>query len=175
MKLHSVAARTTLAIGALAVLAFALAAWLITRSVGSVQEASARRELAALAHREAEAVGRSLENHMAQVRGMAAAAEVEAGLPRPSRERLRQLVERNIARDAEALGYWFEMAPDGFDGRDREFLGSRDGGYADTKGRVSIILCPRQRWGGAAAARQRRRRRAGGRATTPRRATATAR
>ncbi|GIX37364.1 MAG: chemotaxis protein [Silanimonas sp.] len=140
MKLHSVAARTTLAIGALAVLAFALAAWLITRSVGSVQEASARRELAALAHREAEAVGRSLENHMAQVRGMAAAAEVEAGLPRPSRERLRQLVERNIARDAEALGYWFEMAPDGFDGRDREFLGSREGDYADAKGRISIYF-----------------------------------
>ena len=77
MKLQSIAARTTLAIGALAVLAFALAAWLITRSVGSVQEASAQRELAALAHREAEAVARSLENHMAQVRGMAAAAEVD--------------------------------------------------------------------------------------------------
>jgi hypothetical protein len=140
VKLQSIAARTTLAIGALAVLAFALAAWLITRSVGSVQEASAQRELAALAHREAEAVARSLENHMAQVRGMAAAAEVEAGLPRPSRERLRQLVERNIARDAEALGYWFEMAPDGFDGRDREFTGSREGGYADTKGRISIYF-----------------------------------
>lgn len=139
MRFRSVAARTTLVIGVITVLAFVLTAWFITSTVSRSQEASARRELTALASREAANVARSIENHIAQVRGMAAAAEIEAASAQPSRERLRLLAERNMARDHTALGYWFEMKPNDFDGHDSEFTGDRArAGYADATGRISI-------------------------------------
>ena len=137
--MKSIAARTTLAIGLLAVVAFGIAAWLINQKASQVQEASANRELEAVAQREAEAVARSLENRIAQVRGLAAAGEIEALAPRPSRARLGAYVERNLQRDPDALGYWYEMAPDAFDGRDAEFADDWQGnfGFPGT-GRISI-------------------------------------
>jgi methyl-accepting chemotaxis protein len=140
MRSHSVAARTTVAIGALTVLAFVFTAWVISRSVTAAQTAVAERELATLAAREAESVARDLENHLAQVRGMAAAIEVESAQPKPSRERLARLVEQTTARDKSVVGYWLEMAPNAFDGRDGEFAGKEKlpGALADKNGRVSI-------------------------------------
>ena len=137
--MRSIAARTTLAIGLLAVLAFGVAAWLINQRASQVQEESANRELEAVAFREAEAVARSLENRIAQVRGLAAAGEVEAIQARPSRARLDELVARNLQSDADALGYWYEMAPDGFDGRDAEFVDAPEGSFAiPGTGRISL-------------------------------------
>jgi methyl-accepting chemotaxis protein len=137
----SIAARTTLAIGLLAVLAFGIAAWLINQKASQVQEASANRELEALAYREAEAVARSLENRLAQVRGMAVDGEVEALKPNPSRQALHDAAMANLVSDEEALGYWFEMGPEAFDARDAEFVDAGPAQYAyPGTGRISIYV-----------------------------------
>ena len=121
--MRSVAARTTVAIGVLAVAAFGLAAWLINEKASSVQTASAEAELAALADGQAYRVRLAMENTLAQVRGLAEATEAEMARPRPDRRFIREVVARYARRDVAALGYWVEFERNAFDGRDAEFVG----------------------------------------------------
>lgn len=122
--MRSIAAKTTLAIGALAVLAFFIAAWLINRKASEVQVDTATAQLASLAESQAFRVRLAMENSLAQVRGLADTTEAEMAQPRPDREFLHQVVGRYTQRDTSALGYWVEFEANAFDGRDREFVGT---------------------------------------------------
>jgi len=122
--MKSIAARTTLAIGFLAVLAFGSAAWLINATASRVQTESAKTELQSLAEAQSYRVRLAMENSLAQVRGLADATEAEMAQPRPSRELIHDMVGRYTRRDTTALGYWVEFERDAFDGRDADYLGN---------------------------------------------------
>ena len=122
--MRSIAARTTFAIGALAVVAFAVAAWLIGSAASRVQTKTAQGELASLAAAEALRVRLAMESTLAQVRGLADATEAEMGRARPDRMFIHDVVGRYTRRDTTALGYWVEFERDAFDGRDADFIGN---------------------------------------------------
>lgn len=128
--MRSVAARTTFAIGMLAVLAFGFAAWLINSKAAAVQTASAEATLSAVAQGQALWVRLMLENTLAQVRGLAEVVQAEMAKPRPDRRFIRDVIARYAQRDAAALGYWVEFERDGFDGRDAQFVGQGELGIA---------------------------------------------
>jgi len=121
--MRSIAARTTLAIGTLAVLAFGAAAWLINATATRVQTASATEGLAAIAEAQAYRVRLAMENTLGAVRGLADATEAEMSRQRPDRAFMHDVVRRYTARDRTALGYWLEFEREGFDGRDADFIG----------------------------------------------------
>ena len=122
--MRSIAARTTLGIGALAIVAFATAAWLINSKASEVQTASAESELHSLAEAQAYRVRLAMENTLAMVRGLADATEAEMARERPSRELINDMVGRYTRRDTTALGYWVEFERDAFDGRDADYIGN---------------------------------------------------
>jgi methyl-accepting chemotaxis protein len=122
--MRSIAARTTIGIGALAIVAFAVAAWLINRKASEVQTASAENELQSLAESQAYRVRLAMENTLAQVRGLADATEAEMARERPSRELINDMIGRYTRRDTTALGYWVEFEREAFDGRDADFIGN---------------------------------------------------
>jgi methyl-accepting chemotaxis protein len=122
--MRSIAARTTLGIGGLAIVAFAVAAWLINGKASEVQTESAESELHSLAESQAYRVRLAMENTLAQVRGLADATEAEMARERPSRELINDMVGRYTRRDTTALGYWVEFERDAFDGRDADFIGN---------------------------------------------------
>jgi methyl-accepting chemotaxis protein len=122
--MKSIAARTTFAIGLLAVLAFGAAAWLINATASRVQTESAKAELQSLAEAQAYRVRLAMENSLAQVRGLADATEAEMARERPSRELIHDMVGRYTRRDTTALGYWVEFEREAFDGRDADYIGN---------------------------------------------------
>jgi len=122
--MRSIAARTTLGIGALAIVAFGAAAWLINGKASQVQTESAESELHSLAESQAFRVRLAMENTLAQVRGLADATEAEMARERPSRELINDMVGRYTRRDTTALGYWVEFEREAFDGRDADYLGN---------------------------------------------------
>ena len=122
--MKSIAAKTTFAIGLLAVLAFGVAAWLIVQKATAVKAESATAEMAAVAESQANRVRLAMENTLGGVRGLADVAEGEMARARPDRAFIHDVVRRYTARDANALGYWVEFERDAFDGRDADFIGN---------------------------------------------------
>jgi methyl-accepting chemotaxis protein len=120
--MRSIAARTALALGVVAVLCFGLAAWLIQHKAAAEQEATALRELEQQALAEAAKVRGRLNDTLVLVRGLAASTLSEMRRQPPSRDFLSDLTREYTATDAGALGYWLEFEPNGLDGRDAEFL-----------------------------------------------------
>ena len=121
--MKSIAARTTFAIGLLAVLAFGAAAWLINATASRVQTESAKVELQSLAEAQAYRVRLAMEKSLSQVRGLADATEAEMARERPSRELIHDMAGRYTRRDTTALGYWVEFERNAFDGRDADYVG----------------------------------------------------
>jgi methyl-accepting chemotaxis protein len=119
--MKSIAARTTLAIGLLAVLAFGSAAWLINLKASASQEASAERELLALAESEAGSVRSDLERVLVKAVGLAVGVEAMMGTSTPDRAEAVDLVRRYAEIDPASLGYWLEFEVDAFDARDAEY------------------------------------------------------
>jgi methyl-accepting chemotaxis protein len=122
--MKSIAARTTIAIGLLAVAAFGIAAWLSVRNATQVQSESATAQISALAEAQAYRIRLAMESTLAKVRGLAETAEAEMAQPRPDRFYLHDLLRRYTERDTTALGYWLEFERNAFDGRDAEFVGN---------------------------------------------------
>ena len=120
--MRSIAARTALALGVVAVLCFGLAAWLIQHKAAAEQEATALRELEQQALAEAAKVRGRLNDTLVLVRGLAASTLSEMRRQPPSRDFLSDLARELTATDTGALGYWLEFEPNGLDGRDAEFL-----------------------------------------------------
>jgi methyl-accepting chemotaxis protein len=121
--MKSIAARTTFAIGLLAVVAFAIAAWLIVQKATAVQTESANAQIAAVAESQANRVRLAMENTLSMVRGLADATEAEMAAANPDRRYIHEVVGRIATRDKSALGYWVEFERDAFDGRDADFIG----------------------------------------------------
>ncbi|WP_397572495.1 methyl-accepting chemotaxis protein [Silanimonas sp.] len=119
--MKSIAAKTTLAIGLLAVLAFGVAAWLINLKASASQEASAERELLALAESEAGTVRNDLERVLVKAVGLALSVEAMMGTGTPDRGEAVDLVRRYAEVDPASLGYWLEFEVDAFDARDSEY------------------------------------------------------
>ena len=119
--MRSIAARTTVVIGVLALVCFAAAAFFIIQKASEAQQASAERELNALAEAEAEAVRNDVERTLVKAIGMAVAVEAMQGTGAPQRTEVIDLVRRFAAADPASLGYWLEFEADGFDGRDAEY------------------------------------------------------
>lgn len=123
VRAQSIAAKTTLAIGALAALAFGTAAWLINEKATSVQTKGAEAQLESLASAQAYRVRLAMENTLAQVRGLADATEADMVRDQPDRQFAHDMVRRYTERDKGALGYWLEFGPNAFDGIDAKFVG----------------------------------------------------
>jgi methyl-accepting chemotaxis protein len=124
VRVQSIAAKTTLAIGALAVIAFGAAAWLINSKASAVQTESARAQLESLADSQAYRVRLAMENTLGQVRGLADATEAEMVREEPDRAFAHDIVRRLTERDKGSLGYWLEFEPNAFDGADEDFVGN---------------------------------------------------
>ena len=119
--MRSIAARTTVAIGVLALACFATAALLINQKASSAQEAAAERELQSLAAAQAGAVRSDIERVLVRASALAVAAEAMIGSDQPQRAQAVELVRRYAEDDPTTLGYWIEFEADAFDGRDAAF------------------------------------------------------
>lgn len=140
--MRSISARTTLAIGVLAMAAFGAAAWLINQEASAAQEATASRELQSLATSQAAAVRNDIERALVSAVGLAVSVEAMQGTGAPSRPQAVDLVRRYAEADPSVLGFWLEFEPGGFDGRDAEYARRSEDerntiGTTDS-GRVSI-------------------------------------
>jgi methyl-accepting chemotaxis protein len=133
----SIQARSTLILGVMAAASFGLATWLIQLKAQQVQTASADARLTAIAQAEAAQVQRLAETPLAFARALAAAAEAEIASTEPDRARLIGTVRAFAEAESASLGYWIEFEPEGFDGRDAEFVGRGELASTD-RGRFSI-------------------------------------
>jgi hypothetical protein len=133
----SIQARSTLILGLLATLSFALATWLIQSKAAFEQTRAAQRELQAIAEAQAGHVQRLAETPLAFSRALAAAAVAEIGTTEPDRGRMLEVVHQFALSDRRSLGYWIEFEREGFDARDAEHAGRGDLASSDT-GRFSI-------------------------------------
>ncbi len=134
---RSIQARSTLILGALATLSFALATVLIQDKAGDAQALAASRELAAIAEAQAGRVQRLAEAPLAMSRALAASARAEMATGAPERARIIEVVRQYTLQDTASLGYWIEFEPNAFDGRDAEFATGSAAASTDS-GRVSI-------------------------------------
>jgi hypothetical protein len=128
---RSIQARSTLILGALATLSFALATVLIQDKAGDAQALAASRELAAIAEAQAGRVQRLAEAPLA------ASARAEMATGTPERARIIEVVRQYTLQDTASLGYWIEFEPNAFDGRDAEFATGSAAASTDS-GRVSM-------------------------------------
>jgi methyl-accepting chemotaxis protein len=134
---RSIQARSTLILGALATLSFALATVLIQDKAGDAQALAASRELAAIAEAQAGRVQRLAEAPLAMSRALAASARAEMATGTPERARIIEVVRQYTLQDTASLGYWIEFEPNAFDGRDAEFATGSAAASTDS-GRVSM-------------------------------------
>ncbi|MFN7781654.1 MAG: methyl-accepting chemotaxis protein [Lysobacterales bacterium] len=134
---RSIQARSTLILGALATLSFALATVLIQDKAGDAQAMAASRELAAIAEAQAGRVQRLAEVPLFMSRALAASARAEMLSEAPSRPRIVEVVRQHALSDPSSLGYWIEFERDGFDGLDAESPPDVGLGVTDS-GRLSI-------------------------------------
>ena len=122
LGMNSIVARTALVLGLVAALCFAGAAWMIQHKAAQVQEATAMAELEQLARSEAAKVHGSTTETLSRVRGLADATLAIMARGNAERGEASALVRRFSENDPAVLGYWLEMEPDGFDGRDATFV-----------------------------------------------------
>ncbi|MBE5316129.1 MAG: HAMP domain-containing protein [Xanthomonadales bacterium] len=134
---RSIQARSTLILGALAALSFALATVLIQSKAGDAQSLAASRELAAIAEAQAGRVQRLAESPLFMSRALAASTRAEILSGTPSRQRIVEVVRQHALSDPSALGYWIEFERDGFDGLDASSPADASLGVTDS-GRLSI-------------------------------------
>ncbi|MFY8135889.1 MAG: methyl-accepting chemotaxis protein [Aquimonas sp.] len=134
---RSIQARSTLILGALATLSFALATVLIQDKAGDAQAMAASRELAAIAEAQAGRVQRLAEAPLFMSRALAASARAEMLSEAPSRPRIVEVVRQHALSDPGSLGYWIEFERNGFDGLDAESPPDVGLGVTDS-GRLSI-------------------------------------
>ncbi|MBD8526705.1 methyl-accepting chemotaxis protein [Pseudomarimonas arenosa] len=127
----SVSSKSALALGLLATLCFAAAAWLIANKASEEQQAAALRELQQLAVAESTKVRNTVEESLAMVRGMTVGIEQMMASETPNRASATELVRRYTEADPLALGYWLEFEANGFDGRDAELVRAWPDGAPD--------------------------------------------
>ena len=137
--MRSITARTALVLGAVAALCFAGAAWMIQQKAAQVQEATAMDELEQLARAEAAKVRGSTTETLSRVRGLADATLAIMARGDGTRGEASALVRRFSENDPAILGYWLEIEPDGFDGRDAEFVRSWAAGEPTGEARDAFV------------------------------------
>ncbi len=145
--MQSIVARTALILGIVATLSFAGAAWMIHSKAAEVQEAAAMSELEQLARAEAAKVRSSTTETLSRVRGLGDALLVLMANGNGQRDEASALVRQFAGNDPAVLGYWLELEPNGFDGRDADFARSWPQGEPDEAGLDAFVagLSPGQR------------------------------
>ncbi|SDD61256.1 methyl-accepting chemotaxis protein [Aquimonas voraii] len=134
---RSIQFRSTLLLGALAMLSFALATLFIQDKASDAQTEAANRELIAIAEAQAGRVQRLAEGPLVMSRALAASVRAEIASSDPDRARMIETVRQYTLQDTDSLGYWIEFEPQGFDGRDAEFATGESTASTDS-GRLSI-------------------------------------
>ena len=119
--MKSIVARAALVLGLVAAVCFAGAAWLIQREAAAVQEATALQGLEQLARAEAAKVRGNTTETLSRVRGLADATLLMMDSKQADRGQASLLARHFASTDPDALGYWLEFEPDGFDGHDASF------------------------------------------------------
>ncbi len=137
--MRSITARTALILGTVAALCFAGAAWMIQQKAAQVQEATAMDELEQLARAEAAKVRGSTTETLSRVRGLADATLAIMARGDGTRGEASALVRRFSENDPAVLGYWLEIEPNGFDGRDAEFVRSWAAGEPTGEARDAFV------------------------------------
>src|SRR5690606_31556804 len=116
--MRSITARTARILGTVAALCSAGAAWRLQQKAAPVQEATAMDELEQPPRAEAAAVRGSTTETLSRVRGLADATLAIMARGDGTRGEASALVRRFSENDPAVLGYWLEIEPNGFDGRD---------------------------------------------------------
>ncbi|HEY1070835.1 MAG TPA: methyl-accepting chemotaxis protein [Thermomonas sp.] len=144
--MQSIVARTALVLGIVATLCFTGAAWLIQKKAAEVQEATAMDELEQLARAEAAKVRGSTTETLSRVRGLADGTLSMMARGGAERGEASSLVRRFSETDPAVLGYWLELEPDAFDGRDAEFARTWKDGEPDAEALKTFVagLTPSQ-------------------------------
>jgi len=144
--MQSIVARTALVLGIVATLCFTGAAWLIQKKAAEVQEATAMDELEQLARAEAAKVRGSTTETLSRVRGLADGTLSMMARGGAERGEASSLVRRFSETDPAVLGYWLELEPDAFDGRDAEFARAWKDGEPDAEALKTFVagLTPSQ-------------------------------
>jgi len=145
--LKSIVARAALVLGLAAAVCFTGAAWLIQQKAAAVQEAAALEGLEQLARAEAAKVRGNTTETLSRVRGLADATLVLMARGNARRSEASGLAQHFAGSDPDALGYWLEFEPDGFDGRDAAFTRDWPHGEPDAAAMPAFLdtLSPDQR------------------------------
>ncbi|MCZ8113387.1 methyl-accepting chemotaxis protein [Silanimonas sp.] len=117
----NIGTKTAATIGALTLVGFLVAGWLITRQVSSLQERQGEQWLRS----ESTALARDVERRFNEApmftRSVVAQLIAEVDSPNPSRERVNSIVRESLRPHPQFVGSTPTFEPNAFDGRDAEF------------------------------------------------------